>query len=270
MSTTKYLVVYDPTQEAQPALTRMIKLAESTKAELSVFCCIYEDLSRKDTRAAEIKKRITAQQEVLNSAVASLRDKGVTVAIEVEWDSDWYQAVVRAALRHQVGAVVKASRTYSNARRRLKRTSDWTLIRECTCPVLLVKGEGNNNADTILAALDPRSDEDAYRALNEKILAISRELFEQGEANVHYVSAYQKLANRPDRGSLVRACGVPSDQIHIVMDEADTAITTTAKGVGAGLVIMGSSSRSGLSAMINNNAAEKVLDQLECDLLVLP
>lgn len=272
MSVTKYLVVYDPTQEQeqQPALARVTAIAETTEAELQVFCCIYTDLSRANDRAAEIQKRVAAQEQVLNDAVASLREKGVPVAVEVEWDSDWHQAVVRASVRHKVDGVVKHSRRYSSARRRLNRTSDWTLIRECTCPVLLVKGDGSSRAQTILAALDTRSDQEVYRTLNQKILDVCRELFEQDDIEVHFISAHRDLASRPDRGSLVRACGVPSDQLHIVMDETDDAIVKTAKKIQAGLVIMGTTARSGLSAMLNSNTAEKVLDHLECDLLVMP
>lgn len=270
MSVTKYLVVYDPTQEAQPALTRMVAIAENTSAELQVFCCIYEELPRSDDNTAEIAARVAAQEKVVNNAVAFLRDKDIPVAVDIEWDSDWYQAVVRAAQRHAVDGVVKASRKHTAAQRRLKRTSDWTLIRQCTCSVLLVKGDGSNQADTILAALDTRGDQETYRTLNEKILDMCREFFEDSDTAVHYVSAYKTLANRPDRGSLVRACGVETDRVHIVMNEAHDAILETARNIQAGMVVMGSSARSGLAAMINNNAAEKVLDQLECDLLIMP
>lgn len=270
MSTTHYLVVFDPTQEQQPALSRMVAIAENTDAELRVYCCIHEDLPRGDDQAADIEKRIAAQQQVLAAAVAPLRDKGIPVEIEVEWDKDWYRAVVNASVRHKVDGVVKSSRRHSTAQRRLKRTSDWTLIRECSCPVLLVKGDGNNQADIILAALDTRSNQDAYRTLNQKILDMCREFFEQTDTEVHYISAYKDLVDRPDRGSLIRACGVPSARVHIVMDSPHDAIIKTASEINAGMVVMGTSARSGLSAMLNNNAAEKVLDQLECDLLVMP
>ncbi len=63
---------------------------------------------------------------------------------------------------------------------------------------------------------------------------------------------------------------MPAERVHIVMDEPHDAIIKTASEINAGMVVMGTSARSGLSAMLNNNAAEKVLDELECDLLVMP
>jgi universal stress protein E len=36
------------------------------------------------------------------------------------------------------------------------------------------------------------------------------------------------------------------------------------------MVVVGNSARSGLSAMVNGNTVEKVLDKLECDVLSMP
>lgn len=270
MSSTKYLVVYDPTQEEQPALARMVAIAENTEAEIQVFCCIHAELPANADQSAEIDERIAAQKKVVDAAVSGLRDKNVPVAVEIEWSKDWYAAVVSAAERHNVDGVVKASREHSSAERRLKRTSDWTLIRECTCPVFLVKGDGSNQANIILAALDTRGDQEAYRTLNQKILDMCREFFEGTDTQVHYVSAYKTLESRPDRGALLRACAVEADRVHIVMGDAQDVIIDTAREIQAGMLVMGSTARSGLSAMLKNNAAEKVLDRVECDLLVMP
>lgn len=270
MSITKYLVVYDPTQEEQPALARMSTIVEDSQAELQVFCCIYKELPANADKGAAIDEQIAAQKEIVETAVKGLREKNVPVAVEIEWGKDWYTAVVSAAKRHNVDGVVKASRKHSTTERRLKRTSDWTLIRECTCPVLLVKGDGNNQENIILAALDNRREQESYRTLNQKTLDMCREFFDNSDTELHYVSAYTALDNRPDRGSLIRACGVESERVHIVMGDAQAVIIETASAIQAGMLVMGSSARSGLSAMLKSNAAEKVLDRVECDLLVIP
>lgn len=96
------------------------------------------------------------------------------------------------------------------------------------------------------------------------------EFFDDKDTDLHYISAYKHLPDRPDKGSLVRASGVPVEKLHLVMGEAHDAIINTAKEIQAGMVVMGTSGRAGLSAMLNSNTAEKVLDALECDLLVMP
>ena len=87
---------------------------------------------------------------------------------------------------------------------------------------------------------------------------------------LHFVNAYDKLEDRPDRGSLIRAFGVSADNVHIKQGKPDKVIVECAKELGAKLLVIGNSGRSGLSELINTNTAEKVLDELDCDLLALP
>lgn len=89
-------------------------------------------------------------------------------------------------------------------------------------------------------------------------------------AELHFVNAHKDLASRPDKGSMKRACGVASENVHIRMGEPSKMIVETAKELGANLVVIGNSARSGFSAAVNSNTAEKILDELECDLLAIP
>ena len=54
------------------------------------------------------------------------------------------------------------------------------------------------------------------------------------------------------------------------MGDPDKVIVEVAKSLDANLVVIGNSARSGLSALVNTNTAEKILDELDCDLLALP
>jgi universal stress protein E len=69
---------------------------------------------------------------------------------------------------------------------------------------------------------------------------------------------------------MIRACGVESNKVHIELGESSNVIVEKAKVLDANLVVIGNSARSGLSAVVNNNTAEKILDELECDLLAIP
>jgi universal stress protein E len=87
---------------------------------------------------------------------------------------------------------------------------------------------------------------------------------------VHFINAYTQLSDRPDKGELVRACGVPSEQVHIEVGETDEVIINSARKLGANMVVIGNSHRTGLAALIYTNTAEKILDKLDCNLLALP
>ena len=133
------LVVYDPTREEQPALERAANIAETIQASAHLFACIHYDTAKSADQSGEIQHLITEQQAVLDDAAASLKERGIDVITEVEWDKDWYHAVVRAALRHDADMVLKSSFRHFAGKRTLKKTSDWIVMRECHCPVLLVK-----------------------------------------------------------------------------------------------------------------------------------
>ena len=135
----KLFVVYDPTREEQPALRRAADIAERISANLHVFACIYSDAAQAADKSAEAKRLLAQQRDILARAVAPLSARGIEVSTEVEWDKDWYHALVRASLKISADMVLKSSFKYSSGVRRLNKSSDWSVISECLCPVLLVK-----------------------------------------------------------------------------------------------------------------------------------
>jgi universal stress protein E len=258
-------VVYDPTTEEQLALDRAAVIAANEGSKVHIYTCIHDDTSPNSDEQAGV----SAFEVKLDQAAAPLREKGIEVSTEVEWDKDWYSAVVKAAERSGAGAVLKSSRRHSKGQRRLKKTSDWMLIRECSCPVLLVKTAATTEARKVLAALDIRGEAENYGQLNESILSFCQRYIGSDAADVHFINAHKDLTNRPDRGSLVRICGVESDHVHIKMGDPDDVIVENAEELDVNLVVIGNSARSGLSALVKSNTAEKVLDKLQCDLLAL-
>ncbi len=263
-------VVFDPTRQEQPALERAALIAGETGSALHVFACIYSDLGKSAGKSQDVKVLIEQQREILNVAVAPLRANGLEVATEVEWDKDWYQAVVRASLRNSADVVLKSSYRHSSTQRMLNRTSDWTLIRECLCPVMLVKEDTDQASRRVLAAIDIRAANEPYEDLNQRIINFSQQVMDNDHAEVHFINAHKDLSSFPDRNALIRTCGVESDKIHIQLGEPEDVIVENARELNAGLVIVGNAARSGISALINGNTVEKVVDRLECDILSMP
>jgi universal stress protein E len=271
------LVVYDPTTDAQPALARAATLANTARKggadiTLHVYSCIYAKLPTSGGKLAKKAELIAAQRKIVAGAVSELVDPQIHVAVEVEWEKDWYQAIVKAADRIGAAAVFKSSHKRSATRRLLQNTSDRVLLRECACPVLLVKsGNSTTGPDhIILAAVQFRGEPGAYDDLNQRILAFCQQLFTADNVKVHFVNAYTELSNRPDTGELIRACGVPNDQVHIEMGETGDVIVETARRLGANTVVIGNSARDGFAAVIHTNTAETILDKLDCNLLAMP
>ena len=230
MEVKKILVVFDPTTDTQIALERASLIAKHEGSQLHLFSCIHTKLPEDESG----------------------------------------EAVVKAAQRSGVDAVIKASHSHSATQRLFKKTSDWTLIRQCECPVLLVKHKPTGEGRKVLAAVDLRKEKDAYEAINANILEFCQRYVESDISEVHFLNAHKDLPTRPDRGGMIRACGVDSEYVHIKMGDASKVIVECAEELSANLVVIGNSARSGLSAAVNSNTAERVLDDLACDLLVIP
>lgn len=270
MSLTKFLVVHDPTREEQPALERAALIAERLGAQLHLFGCIYGDLSGADSKSEAVKEKLNEHKQILEACAAPYVAQGVLVTTEVEWDKDWYHAAIRATTRNQADIVYKSSFRHRVSQRILKSTSDWTLIRECPMPVMLVKQVERPEAPVILAAVDISARTEFYEKLNEHVLDLSRKLVESSVADVHVVNAFPDFRVTPDPQKLIEVSGLERSRIHIKLGPPDKVIVDEAKRLDANLVVVGNEHRSGLAAMLHGNTAEKILDRLDCNVLIIP
>jgi universal stress protein E len=122
----------------------------------------------------------------------------------------------------------------------------------------------------VLAAIDIRAERESHEKLNEHIIDLSRRIMDSRSAEVHFINAFRNLQSFPDRNALIKSCGVNSGHVHIIMGEPEDVIVQGAHNLNASLVVVGNSARSGLSAVIDGNTVERVLDKLNCDVLSMP
>ncbi|AQA17870.1 hypothetical protein BST95_06090 [Halioglobus japonicus] len=270
MDLNRFLVVYDPTGEEQPALERAAAIAAEIDASLHLFACIHGDKAGIERDTEEAQQQMAALQATLDTHLAPIAAAGTATSSEVEWGKDWYHAVVNAAARINADMVFKSSFKHSTSHRLLTSTSDWTLIRECMSPVLLVKKATPPPVPRILAGIDINVRTESYEKLNEHILDLSLRLVASDMAEVHVVNAFPDFRLKPDRRKLMEVAGVDSEHVHIKLGEPDKVIVDVARSIDASMVIVGNSHRSGIAALMNGNTAEKILDKLDCNVLAMP
>jgi universal stress protein E len=263
-------VVYDPTRSEQPALDRAADLAEKIAADLHIFACIHVEIDKTGEKTAEIGELLAGQQSTLKDISSRLSARGIAVTTEVEWDADWYRAVVRASIKRMPDLLLKSSYKHSSGQRIFNRTSDWTLIRECLCPVMLVKEGAAVEIPRVLAAIDICAKNESYERLNQNVIDFSKHILSKAGTEVHFVNAFQDFKGVPNRQELIRNCGIASEQIHIKHGKPEKVIVDHARKLDVSLVVVGNSARSGLSGALIGNTVEKVLDRVECDVLSLP
>jgi universal stress protein E len=68
---------------------------------------------------------------------------------------------------------------------------------------------------------------------------------------------------------LLRRYGIGTQRVHLTIGRPTETLVEFARDIGASLVVMGAVSKGPLELLLIGNTAEKVLDDLSCDILVV-
>jgi universal stress protein E len=218
------------------------------------------------------EKAIQATQERVASWLERLvnetRAKGISVDTEVEWSEDWRKAIVTASARQKSVLVIKNMTQHSRFVRMVRETSDWTLIRECNCPVLLVKTGRPFRIEKMLVAVKHDPGTDVYERANDEILSAARSWSTDLGASLHAVTCYEE-GMHPDRQRFADRCGLDRNQVSAAIGSPEKVIAETAAAQGSDLVVIARVARPDSPSMLGNTA-RKVVDEIDTEVLILP
>lgn len=260
------LAVIDPTQSDQWALQHAIKIAKRRGiSEIYAFLCVHSELKAADEAKLE-KVELRRQELWLNELLEDVNSGGVKISPILQWASDWRSAVVAAA--NDVGAEVVIKR--ASGRPRSLTNSDRQLIRNLHCAILLVKSGAEERAGKVLSAVKLKADDEDHRLLDDAVLQISDRICGNDEATEHHVVyAYAESEDFLHPPDIAKRAGVHRSRVHSIDGKAATVIGDVATKISADLVILGNVGRRGLKGISIGNTAEKVLSELQCDLLII-
>jgi len=266
----KILCVIDPTTPDQRALVRAATIAENSRAVVHAYLCfsLPNNASYQDTdemRAAETRRH----QLWLDELVAPYLAEDIQVVTEVECQDDWRSALGAAAARAEADLIVRSSYRRTALQRRMLKTTDWTLLRESRCPVLLVKSGSVQKLDHVVVAVNVAAKDAPHQRLNDTVIAYAQSVAEMSGARLHAVNAYQGSVNFIHPPDLAKRVGVDRSQAYVGDMSPEELIADVVEKVGASLVIIGSLSRRGMSAMVVGNTAERILDNVRADVLTV-
>ena len=293
MATWKRILVAikQPGARRQPVLERAAALARASGAQLRLF----HDLSMPvpidalggpgQSLASEVRDLRAAARERLERLVRPLRATGLDASGAAEWDYPAAEAIVREARSWGADLVVVARSGHHRLPTLLGYT-DWELLRSCPVPVLMVQAGRRRARECVVAAVDPQHAYAKPAALDGQILVQATSAATALRAQCHAVhvlapwlagnspapargprsaSAMARTALR--RESAAVAVGAP--KLHVVPGDPVEALPRAARRLRATVFVMGAMSRSGLKRLFIGNTAERVLDSIGCDLLVV-
>jgi len=267
------VAVKEPTSPLLPAVAKAAQLARAFGAELELFHGIvtplYADAYAGRSLVA-VKRSTRAQYLTQLEAVAErLRRKGLKVHVSVDWDFPIYEAVVRRAGRIRADLIVAEAHAGRRLAPWLLHLTDWELLRFSPVPVLLVKSSRAYRHPVVLAALDPGHAFSKPAKLDKEILRVGGMVTKALRGTLHAMHAYVPMSIGAVPAEALRTAKIPTARRHLVERHPIDAIQETARETGTAIVVMGAVSRSGLKRVFIGNTAERVLNQLTCDALVV-
>jgi universal stress protein E len=294
------LVIVDPTASEHPAIDKAAHLAATLGSRVELFACETRQ-SRAMRYAAHLARGgnvdfIVHVRAVLDGLAKPLRDRGIDVCVEAATGDPLYAQLLDRTQRTSADLVIKDTHHHSLAKRTFITNTDWHLIRGCPAPLLLTKSKPWSKSPVIVAAVDPGHANDKPVVLDHRILDWAQRLRDKVGGSLHALHAYLPLILVAEAASgvpsmvgpmtpelveedrvkqlerltsLAASYGIDATNVHAQLGVAADVIPTFAQEANADIVVMGAISRSGLQRLFVGSTAERVLETLPCDVLVI-
>jgi universal stress protein E len=297
------LAVLDPTATDHPALAKAGQLARATGACLRLFCCdrdarlvarlLLDPAALSAARAAFLAGR----RDWLAGLAEPWSRAGVSVEIEAAWDGPLHAGILREVALARPDLVVKDTHWHGPLRRGLFTSTDWYLVQDCTTPLLLVKPRPWPPRPRIAAAVDPGHPDDPADVLDHAILGAAERMVGAVDGEHAVVHAYLNVdpmviaaaAGMPLAGvpaglaggadlrasaaaalqSLLEGHRYPQEAVHLLEGAALEALPAFCERLPVDILAVGVMSRSRLFERVIGSTAERLLDRVPCDLLVV-
>ena len=158
------------------------------------------------------------------------------------------------------------------------------MIRKCPAPLLLVKDRTLAPEPRVLAAVDPVNEHDKPAALDDRIFTFAADLARVLRGHLHVMHSYAapmgaelppdvlKVIAQEHRSAMAKFLdmhAVLGGQSHLYEGLAHESLQKAAQEHAADFVVMGAVARRGLKRFFIGSTAERVLDRLPCDLVII-
>ena len=298
----KILAVIDPTAADQPAVRRAAWLAKQGDAELELLVCYYNEYLSGD-RLFDSPSLEKARDEVihnhekhLETLAEPIRADGVVVKTTALWDHPLYEGIVRRAIESGSDIIIKDTHHHSVVTRALLTNTHWILIRTCPMPLWLVKPQSIADTPVFVAAIDPMHQNDKPAALDDEIMHVALGISDKVSGVVHAFHAYDpRIAVATATANAYIPVSLPFDEIeqqmhedhakrfkeitefhkvadenaHLVAGLTHEELPLIADKLKADVVVMGAVARNRWKRLFIGATAERTLEDLPCDLLII-
>ncbi len=298
----RVLVVVDPTATQQPAAERAAWFAKKMNASLDLLICDYDQhLSTQEVFDPVLLEKTRVDllgryEKRLEELAERFRADGLDVSVSARWDTPLHEGILRQIEALKPAMVVKDTHYHSAIRRAIFSNTDWNLIRKCPVPLLLVKPIDYGKKVKIIAAVDPTHAADKSANMDRIILAAAENIRAVSDGELHVVHAVNdtaayimaaeplgmplvaptkelveslRIQHEKSVDKLLNESTVARENIHVVSGDPREVLVAQAEALYADIVVLGAVARGAIDRLLLGSTAERVLDHLPCDLLIV-
>ncbi|PVZ64992.1 universal stress protein [Pelagibaculum spongiae] len=292
----KILVVIDPELEQHPSLNKAVHLAKQYQAKLELFISDYDPLLATsylfDAPSLERATQTLHNRhcKLLERMADSIRQQGIETTCDVRWQQRPADCILDKAEESGADLIVRCSHPNDGQDLPFSHT-DWDLIREASVPLLLVKHQPWQASPKILVAIDPMHTRAESIKLEQKLLGEGTALAEKLSGEVHALHAFDpsKLEMHIEAGVIrfpdtpghirelhkaafaetIKQSSIDPANQHLLEAVPEKGIVDFAKKNSYDITVMGAISRSAIERVLIGHTAEKILEKISSDLLII-
>jgi universal stress protein E len=297
----KILLSVHPDSIDLGAVDRIAELASKTQSAIEVLHVIEdypEDLQEWWNVVYPLRlyeKIVNRPQEIIDSIVNRIKEAGVVhVKSKLRWGSA-LDEVTREVAENNYELVVTATRLLRGAFTRARGCSCvYGLCRQCPSMIWVTKNRPTTSSNRTLAVLRGEKGAVLTDSLNAKILRTANWIAQASESELHVVhvcslSEIKGAKRRRNTAALTgyldqlrseinetcnRVLGesgraLTRERVHVVIGEPGVVIPQLEQEGPIDLVIMGTHARTGLARLLHGNAAEQVMEKVDCEVLTV-
>lgn len=276
------------------ALRRTIDLARECDASLTVM----DVVARYSTVDRDVSASIEQLQQALiderRGVLAGLvgQPAGVEVEIRVVPGEKEFVEIIRAVAHEKYDLLIKSVNPRGPISTALFGNIDLRLLRQCPCPVWLMKPSRRKTLSRVLAAIDVTREERTTMQLANRIMELATSISTIEGAHLDVLAVFEdqidpKMATRSGAARLKEVNKAHKEEMHHRFDRVigkfrsftvkehvkqgkpEEVIQRFVRDQDVDLLIMGTLSRTGIPGLLIGNTAERVLDDVDCSVLTL-
>lgn len=282
------VAIVDLNDEHEGVIEKAAFLAKANNASLELVSIDYSSYLEdghyfEPLQAAELRaETLKDHSQQLDEIAATLKDGDLKVATFATWGRPSHKLLNEHIKHPETTLVVKSTKHHNKIARLFLSNEDWDLIRDCAAPLLLVKGRRWSKEPVFVTAIDPNHANDKPAALDVKLVACAQLLAGTCDGSVHlyhsdsvppFMGVYTLIMNEEDRSAKLAAfgnrAGVDKKHCHWTDIPIERSLPKLLDKLDASVVVMGAISRSGLDRVLIGSTAERLLDLIERDVLIV-